>query len=193
MIHKNTETFYPLSQTDWRKWLIENHISKQSVWLIFYKKDSNKPTLLWSEAVDEALCFGWIDSKKKSIDSEKYCQLFSKRKPKSTWSKINKEKVDYLTEQGLMRKAGLKSLSVAKQNGYWTILDNVEKLIIPKDLERAFKVKYNSKDFFLSLSKSKKKVILQWIVLAKLNETREKRIIKIAELASNNKVPKQFR
>tara|TARA_R110002020_G_scaffold312439_3_gene527904 strand:+ start:3699 stop:4280 length:582 start_codon:yes stop_codon:yes gene_type:complete len=193
VIHKNTETFYPLSQTDWRKWLIENHISKQSVWLIFYKKDSNKPTLLWSEAVDEALCFGWIDSKKKSIDSEKYCQLFSKRKPKSTWSKINKEKVDYLTEQGLMRKAGLKSLSVAKQNGYWTILDNVEKLIIPKDLERAFKVKYNSKDFFLSLSKSKKKVILQWIVLAKLNETREKRIIKIAELASNNKVPKQFR
>ncbi|MDT0678765.1 YdeI/OmpD-associated family protein [Autumnicola musiva] len=193
MIHKNTETFCPSSQTDWRNWLIENHISKQSVWLVFYKKNFKNPTLFWSEAVDEALCFGWIDSVKKTIDDIGYKQLFSKRKAQSTWSKINKEKVDYLIEQGLMREAGLKSIRIAEQNGYWTILDKVEKLIIPRDLDRAFKTKGNSKDFFLSLSKSKRKALLQWIVLAKLNETREKRISKIAELASNNEVPKQFR
>lgn len=187
-----TEIFYPTSRTEWRQWLEENHSSKQSVWLVFYAKSSEKPAVIWSEAVDEALCFGWIDSKKIKIDTETSHQYFSKRKPQSTWSKINKEKVHRLIENGLMAPAGLDSIEVAKQNGSWTILDEVEELIIPKDLEKAFKKHNGSKDYFLSLSKSVRKMMLTSLVLARRPQTRQKRIDEIAELAGQNKKPKQF-
>ncbi len=134
-----TEIFYPKSQKDWRKWLEKNHHSKQSVWLVVYTKSSEKPSITWSESVDVAICFGWIDSKKIKIDEETSHQFFSKRKPKSTWSKINKEKVQRLTDSGLMTESGLKSIAIAKENGSWTILDEAEELIIPEDLEKAFK------------------------------------------------------
>src|SRR5687767_3951541 len=99
------ETFCPASPAEWRQWLKENHRSKQSVWLVIYKKSAGVPTLSHSEAVDEALCFGWIDSIKKSLDSEKAIQFFSKRKPTGTWSKINKEKVERLIANKKMTKA----------------------------------------------------------------------------------------
>lgn len=111
----------------------ENHISKQAVWLVFYNKKSEIKSITWSEAVDETLCFGWIDSKKISIDKETSHQFFSKRKPKSTWSKINKNKVEKPIEQGLMTEEGSASIETAKQNGSWTILDEVEELIISAD------------------------------------------------------------
>lgn len=192
VIMKDPEIFYPANLTAWRKWLIKNHLSEQSVWLVFYTKSSGKPSLTWSEAVDVALCFGWIDSKKIKIDHETSHQFFSKRKPKSTWSKINKEKVQRLIEDDLMAPAGYESIETAKQNGSWTILDEVEKLTIPNDLEKAFKKHKGSRDYFLSLSKSVKKMMLQWIVLAKRPETREKRINEIATLAGQSKKPKQF-
>lgn len=178
------ESFYPSNGQQWRAWLQENHDKKQSVWLIRYKKKSGVPTISWSEAVDEALCYGWIDSTAKPIDEEKYMQFFSPRKARSTWSKVNKEKVRRLIENAKMTKAGLKCIEVAKQNGSWTILDEVEALIIPDDLEEAFKSKSGAKEFFLSLSKSVKKGILQWVVLAKRQETRQKRISEIAECAA---------
>lgn len=184
--------FYPTSQADWRQWLEENHLSEQSVWLVFYAKSSEKPSISWSVAVDEALCFGWIDSKKIKIDEEKSHQFFSKRKPQSTWSKINKEKVQNLITKGLMTQAGLNSIEVAKQNGSWTILDEVEELIIPKDLEKAFKKHQSSKDYFQSLSKTIRKTMLTSLVLAKRPETRQKRIDEIAELAGQNKKTKQY-
>lgn len=193
MINLATESFYPSDRQEWRAWLQENHDNKQSVWLIRYKKGSNMPTISWSEAVDEALCFGWIDSKAKPIDDEKYMQFFSKRKAVSTWSKVNKEKVQKLIDDGSMTRAGLESIEIAKQNGSWTILDEVEALIIPDDLEEAFKTKTGSKDFFLSLSKSVKKNILQWLVLAKREETRQKRIKETAESAGQKLRPKPFR
>ena len=101
MSNKEIEIYCPKSQTEWRQWLEKNHQSKQSVWLIYYTKKSTIPSLSWSEAVDEALCFGWIDSTRKTIDEFSFMQFFSKRKPKSNWSKINKEKVANLIEQGL--------------------------------------------------------------------------------------------
>jgi uncharacterized protein YdeI (YjbR/CyaY-like superfamily) len=186
------ETFCPASQTEWRKWLNKNHLSKKSVWLVCYKKKSNKPTITWSDAVDEALCFGWIDSKRIPIDEEKFMQFFSKRKPNGTWSKVNKEKIKQLIDKGLMTKAGFDIIETSKQNGSWTILDKVEELITPKDLVQEFKNKKGSKAFFLTLSKSVRKAMLQWIVLAKQPETRQKRIIEIAELASQKLKPKQF-
>ncbi len=184
------ETFYPTSRKDWRKWLQKNHSSKQSVWLICYKKKCNIPTVVWSDAVDEALCFGWIDSIRKTLDEEKFIQFFSKRKPNGTWSKVNKEKINQLIDKGLMRPAGFASIEKAKQNGSWKILDDVEELKIPKDLVAAFKTQKGSKEFFLSLSKSVQKVSLQWIVLAKRPETRQKRIVEIAEHCYNKKKPK---
>ena len=187
------ESVCPTSRGQWRKWLQKNHGKKQSVWLVCYKKQSGTPTISWSDAVNEALCFGWIDSIRKTIDEERFIQFFSKRKPLSTWSKVNKEKINQLIAEGLMTQAGLESIERAKQNGSWTILDNVEELTIPKDLEKEFKTKPGSKAFFLSLSKSARKMILQWLVLAKRQETRQKRISEIAELAGQNLKPKQFR
>ncbi len=191
-MEKEIETFYPKSRQEWREWLQENHDKKQSVWLIYYKKKSNIPTVIYSEAVDEALCFGWIDSKAKPIDEHTFMQFFSKRKEKSVWSKVNKEKIERLTKEGLMADAGFKIIEIAKKNGSWTILDEAEALIIPTDLEEEFQKKPSAKDYFLGLSRSDKRNILQWLVLAKRQETREKRISEIVELASINLKPKQF-
>lgn len=193
MQKNEVEIFYPTSQTMWRKWLQENHISKQAVWLVFYNKKSELKSITWSDAVDEALCFGWIDSKKISIDNETSHQFFSKRKPKSTWSKINKEKIKRLIEQGLMTEQGFASIETAKQNGSWTILDEVEELNIPADLEEAFIEKPNAKNYFLGLSKSVRKIILSWLVFAKTTETRQKRITEIIESAEQNQKPKHLR
>ncbi|WP_240315129.1 YdeI/OmpD-associated family protein [Mucilaginibacter pineti] len=150
------------------------------------------PTLTWSEAVEEALCFGWIDSIKKSVDNETFMQFFCTRKPTSVWSKINKGKVQRLIVEGLITEAGHKSIETAKQNGSWMILDHVEELLIPKELEDAFKIQPGSEMFFMGLSKSVRKAILQWLVLAKRPETRQKRIEEIAALAAQKLKPKQF-
>jgi uncharacterized protein YdeI (YjbR/CyaY-like superfamily) len=120
-------------------------------------------------------------------------QFFCKRKPNSVWSKVNKTKVQQLIDKGLMMPSGYKSIEIAKQNGSWTILDDVEELIIPADLELALESEHGAKEFFLGLSKSQRKAILQWLVLAKQAITRQKRIKEIAELASQKLKPKQFR
>jgi uncharacterized protein YdeI (YjbR/CyaY-like superfamily) len=190
---KDVEEFCPSDKKDWRDWLELNQNKKDAVWLIFYKKKSPNYNLSWSESVDEALCFGWIDSTKKAIDNEKYRQYFCKRKPKSNWSKINKDKVKTLIDQGLMKEAGYKSIEIAKENGSWTILDKVEALIIPEDLKSVFEKYKGSMEYFNSLSKSVKKQLLYWIVSAKRIETRQKRIQQIVENAGQNKKPKQFR
>jgi uncharacterized protein YdeI (YjbR/CyaY-like superfamily) len=192
-MEKEIETFYPKSRQEWREWLQNHHDKKQAVWLIYYKKKSNFPTVIYSEAVDEALCFGWIDSKAKPIDEHTFMQFFSRRNKKSVWSKVNKEKIERLTNEGLMTKAGFDIIEIAKKNGSWTILDDAEALIIPEDLENEFQKRIKAKDFFLGLSRSDKRNILQWLVLAKKQETRAKRIFEIVELADQNLKPKQFR
>ena len=188
-MQQEVEIFYPTSRTDWRKWLETNHLSKQAVWLVFYNKSSGRKSISWSEAVDEALCFGWIDSKKIKVDVETSHQFFSKRKPNSTWSKINKAKVEQLIGSGLMTAAGHICIETAKQNGSWIILDEVEELIIPEDLNAEFRVNPASKEFFLSLSRTGRKSILQWLVLAKRPETRKKRIVEIIECAAQKQKP----
>lgn len=193
MQNKEVETFCPASREEWRQWLQENHHSSQSIWLIQYKQKSAMPSIPWSDAVDEALCFGWIDSTRKTLDEERFVQFFCKRKPTSNWSKINKAKVQRLIADGLMAEAGFKTVEIAKKNGSWSILDEVEELIIPKDLEEAFQSQPGSANYFSSLSKSVKKMILYWLVLAKRPETRQKRIAEIAELAAQKMRPKQFR
>lgn len=192
MTQKEVETFTPKSRADWREWLQKNHLTKPAVWLILYKKGSDAPTISWSECVDEALCFGWIDGKRISLDDERFMQFVCKRKPYGTWSKINKQKVGQLTASGLMAPAGLAAIELAKQNGSWSLLDEVEELKIPEDLERAFDQHRGAKAYFLLLSKSVKKAMLQWIMFAKRPETRQNRIAEIATLAAKKQRPKQF-
>ncbi len=187
------ETFCPKSQADWREWLEKNHQSKQSIWLVYFRVSTKVPSLSWSEAVDEALCFGWIDSTKKTIDKERYMQYFSRRKPSSTWSKINKDKIDKLIQNNLMTKAGFDSIETAKQNGTWALMDDVENLIIPEDLKIALNENESSMEFFQSQSKSIKKGMLHWVVTAKRIETRKKRIAEIAQSAAKGIRPNQFR
>ena len=160
---------------------------------MYYKKNSGKSSITWSQAVDEALCFGWIDSTARPLDEEKYIQFFCRRKSKSNWSKINKVKVQQLIEAQLMMPTGYESIEIAKKNGSWTILDDVEELKIPEDLEVSFNAKQGAKEFFLSLSKSVKKSMLQWVVLAKRPDTRQKRIEQITENAAIKLKPEQFR
>lgn len=186
------EKFCPADKTAWRNWLKDNHEIAKGVWLIVYKKKSDRANLNWSEAVDEALCFGWIDSVKRPMDEERYCQYFGKRKPKSTWSKVNKDKIEVLIKAGLMTKAGLNSIETAKKNGSWTILDSVENFEIPADLEQEFSRFPETKVYFMGLSKSVQKVMLQWLVMAKRPETRQNRIFEIIDAAKMNKKPKQF-
>ncbi len=186
------EIFYPKNKAEWRNWLEINHKTKQSVWIVFYKKAYKKPTLTWSESVDEALCFGWIDSKKIAIDHEKSYQFFSKRKAKGTWSKINKHKILILEAQDLMTPAGNAIIELAKQNGSWTILDEVDNLEMPDDFKAALESKTNAISFYSGLSNSIKKMMLYWLKSAKRPETREKRISEIVELADKGQKPRQF-
>ncbi|MDO6436687.1 YdeI/OmpD-associated family protein [Cyclobacterium sp. 1_MG-2023] len=187
------EDFCPSNKEEWSNWLERHHLIKEAVWLIVYKKRSATPNLTWSESVDEALRFGWIDSLKKPIDDEKYRQYFSKRKANSIWSKTNKDKIEALLEKGLMSEAGLKTVEIAKKNGSWSILDAAETLEVPMDLASKFNEFPGARDFFDSQSKSCRKSLLTWIAMAKRPVTREKRVLEIAENAGQNLKPKAFR
>ena len=189
---KETESFYPENRQQWRNWLLENHNRKDAVWLVCYQVKTGKPNVSWSDAVDEALCFGWIDSTRRSLGDGCFIQFFTKRKASGTWSKINKEKVERLINEGLMTEAGLSVIELARQNGSWEILDQVEELVIFDDLEVAFGQVEGSKEFFLSLSKSTRKMILQWVVMAKRSETRQKRVEEIATRAGQHLKPKHL-
>ncbi len=193
MTEKKIETYCPESRAEWRNWLEENHQSKESVWLVYFRISTNVASLTWSEAVDEALCFGWIDSTKKTIDEERFMQYFCRRKPGSTWSKINKEKIAGLIQNNLMTKAGFEAIETAKQNGTWLLMDAVEELIIPEDLRIALNQNGSALDFFQSQSKSIKKTMLHWVITAKRPETRVKRIAEIARSAAKGLRPGPFR
>jgi len=190
---KEITTFCPGSPQHWREWLQAHHATEQAVWLIYYKKKANQPSLTWSQAVDEALCFGWIDSQAKPLDGERYQQYFSRRKPTSGWSKVNKEKVARLTAEGQMTQTGLDSIVIAQQNGSWSLLDEATALVLPADLALALKNAPAAHSYFLSLSKSVRQNMLQWVALAKRPTTRQQRITEIVESAAQQLKPKQFR
>jgi uncharacterized protein YdeI (YjbR/CyaY-like superfamily) len=158
--------------------------------VIYHKKNSATSGITYSDAVEEALCFGWIDSTVKPVDEERYRQFFSRRKPTSTWSKVNKERVRRLVDSGQMMEAGLAGIDLAKQNGSWEILDDVEALVIPADLEKAFAERPTARGYFASLCRSDKRNMLQWLVLAKRPETRQNRIAELVDRANLQLKPK---
>jgi uncharacterized protein YdeI (YjbR/CyaY-like superfamily) len=179
-------TFYAKSQKEWRNWLKQNHNKEKSVWLIIYKKASSTPSVYYSEAVDEALCFGWIDSKPNKRDANSYYQYFSKRNPKSNWSKVNKIKVAKLLAKELIAPAGLEAIAIAKKNGTWEALDEIEELLVPKDLQNLFDKDLIAYQNWQNFPPSAKRGILEWILNAKRQETRLKRIETTVKLAKNN-------
>lgn len=167
----------------------KNHRTSLGIWLIYYKVKSGKPSVQYSEAVKEALCFGWIDSKVKSLDEDRYKQIFTPRKPKSVWSKVNKQYIEELIEEGLMTEVGLEKIEAAKQNGSWNTLDAIEALTIPMDLKQALAANEIANRSFEAFSNSSKKNILVWIDSAKRPETRQKRIEQTISSAAQNKNP----
>ena len=192
-IYNGIQAFHASTRKEWRKWLEKNHQSKKSVWLIIYKKESNIPSIYYPEAVDEALCFGWIDSKPNKRDDNSYYQFFCRRNPKSYWSKVNKQKVAKLIEQGLMTRAGIEMIELAKQNGTWTALDDVEKSNIPADLQERFAKNKTALENWDKFPRSSKRGILEWIMNAKKPETRQKRIEETVTLAEKNIKANQYR
>jgi uncharacterized protein YdeI (YjbR/CyaY-like superfamily) len=183
------DQFYAKNRQEWHQWLFENHNISPGIWLIYYKKNSDKPRVEYEEAVEEALIFGWIDSKVNVLDDERYMQVFTPRNPGSTWSKTNKIRVQKLIKNGLMQPEGMDKVNAAKKDGSWTFLDDIEDLVIPEDLKQSFKQNTPAKENFEAFSNSSKKQILYWIKSAKRQDTRLRRIKKTVELASENKTP----
>jgi uncharacterized protein YdeI (YjbR/CyaY-like superfamily) len=186
------EEFLAHNRTEWRNWLAENHLTSKGVWLISYKKTSGKPHISYAEGVEEALCFGWIDSIARTVDTEKSKLYYSPRKPKSNWSKLNKERVEKLTAANMIMEAGHKMIDLAKKTGTWSALDGVSNLEIPEDLKAALQTFENAEKYFTAFPPSVKKGILEWVLNAKTTETRMKRIIETASLANDNKRANQY-
>jgi uncharacterized protein YdeI (YjbR/CyaY-like superfamily) len=167
---------HPKTRAGWRSWLEKNHAKCDGVWLIYYRTSTGKSRLSWEDAVREALCFGWIDSKVKPIDGERYKQIFTPRKPRSVWSKINKQHVAELAESGLMADAGRRAVDVAKENGAWSLLDPVDALVVPADLESALQGSKRAREAYEALSSSAKRAVLYPLYSAKREETRAQRM-----------------
>ena len=176
-------TFHARRRAEWRRWLERNHARSPGVWLVSYKKATGKPFVPWPEAVDEALCFGWIDSLRRTLDAERFQQLFTPRKPKSGWSTINKRKVEKLVRDGLMTAAGLAKVEAAKKDGSWTRNDAVDALEVPADLAAALKKNAAAERNFAAMAPSLRRGLLGWIHSAKKPETRERRVADTVECA----------
>jgi uncharacterized protein YdeI (YjbR/CyaY-like superfamily) len=190
--YEGIRAFHAKNQKAWRDWLSKNHLHEKSVWLIIFRKSSATKSVYYPEAVDEALCFGWIDSKPNKRDEESYYLFFSKRSPKSNWSKVNKLKVEKLIAQGQMTEAGYAAIAIAKQNGTWEALDKVEQLIVPDDLQALFNKNKQAFTYWQQFAPSSRRGILDWINNAKRPETRTKRIEETVRLASQNEKANQY-
>ncbi len=186
MTEKPTESIQPKSILEWNQWLERNHSRANGIWLITFKQATGRPRIFYDDAVESALCFGWIDSKPRTLDAERSMLWFSPRKKGSAWSKRNKERVEKLVAANRLHEAGLAKIEEAKQDGSWIKLDSVEALEIPSDLRKAFKSNLSSNSNFDAFPRSTKRAILEWIGNAKTEATRAKRVSETATLAAEN-------
>jgi uncharacterized protein YdeI (YjbR/CyaY-like superfamily) len=180
------ELFFERSE-DWYEWLLKNHKSLNGVYLIFYKLELDVPTMRWEEAVKVAICFGWIDSTVKSLGNGKRKQYFCSRNPKSVWSALNKKYIKELIRENLMHDSGLAKIELAKKNGSWIALDDVENLVVPSDLQNAFNKNPFAYKNYQNFARSYRKSYLYWLNQAKRENTRLNRIEKIIDLCNQNK------
>lgn len=189
----NSERVQVESRGEWRAWLTQNYTRRDGIWLVTFKKHCGDRYVSYDDIVEEALCFGWIDSLGRKLDEERTMLWISPRKPGSNWSKLNKDRVEKLIAAGLMTPAGLEKIEAAQQDGTWTALDEVEAQVIPADLESAL-ARYNlARQNFEAFPRSVKRGILEWIGNAKQPQTRAKRIEETARLAEDNIRANQWR
>lgn len=179
---------YVKNRAAWRQWLAKNHRNSDGVWLVFYKKHSTKPTLQYHEAVEEALCFGWIDSIIKRRDEDSYTRKITPRKPNSRWSQLNKERVHRLTAQGLMCESGLGKVAAAKKSGLWNESSAPQiSLEIPSELKKALAKNKKAKKFFDQLAPSYRKQFIAWIAVAQRQGTKDRRVDETIALLEQGK------
>ena len=171
---------------DWHSWLKKNHTQTDGVWLVYYKQSSGKGDVTIGGIIDEALCWGWVDSVVGKVDDERTKSYIAPRKPKSNWSKVNKEKVARLIKEKRMQPSGLAMVDLAKKTGTWDALNDVENLVTPKDLLHELKKYSDAYRNWEAFPRSPKRGILEWILNAKRPETRLKRIEETARLAQEN-------
>jgi uncharacterized protein YdeI (YjbR/CyaY-like superfamily) len=176
----------PQSRNAWRAWLKKNHASSTGVWLVYAKRHTGIPSLTYNDAVEEALCFGWIDSKINPIDDAFYMQVFTPRKLKSAWSALNKARIERLLAAGLMTPAGLVVIKAATKSGTWDAWKHVEELIIPPDLEKAIKANPDASRNWASYSASRRKGVLYRLASAKRTDTRARYLQDIIENMARN-------
>jgi len=184
------ETLFCRSRDDWRLWLKKNHTTASEIWLVYMKKHTKKQSVTYNEAVEEALCFGWIDSLVKSIDNESYMQKYTPRKNNSVWSDVNRKRVEKLIAEKKMTQAGLEKVEVAKKNGNWdNAYSSKQKFEIPDEFTEALQNNSIANSFFNKLSPSHQNTYIGYIITAKRSETRINRIKKVIGLLEKGTKP----
>ena len=184
--YRNRKVVSAKSRKEWRKWLEKNHQTESSVWLIIFHKRSEVKSVYYDEAVEEAICFGWIDSIANKRDSESKYQLFSRRKPGSKWSRLNRQRSAKMISQGMMTPSGQAVIDRAMKEGTWEALEQVQSAVIPDDLRKLFNKNKTALKNFQAFPPSSKRIILEWILNARQPQTRERRIAQTVELAAKN-------
>jgi uncharacterized protein YdeI (YjbR/CyaY-like superfamily) len=174
------------TRDEWRAWLEANHAAGRGAWLIVAKKGARVQGVTYEEAVEEGLCYGWIDSKTKALDADRTLQTFTPRKPGGTWARSNKERIERLIEQGRMTPAGMAKIEQAKADGSWNALDEFEDLAVPDDLATALGDNEQAAVNFAAFSPGARRTYLWWIKSAKRPETRARRIEQSVRLISQN-------
>jgi uncharacterized protein YdeI (YjbR/CyaY-like superfamily) len=180
----DAEVVHPESRAGWRAWLQANHATSSGVWLVTWRSGTGKPALTYDDQVEEALAYGWIDSKARRLDEERTAMWMSPRKPGSAWSRPNKERIERLERAGQMMPAGRKAIESARQDGSWTRLDAVWDLVVPEDLDAAFRAYPGSRENWEAFPVSARRASLQWIVEARTDVTRNRRVDTIASEAA---------
>jgi uncharacterized protein YdeI (YjbR/CyaY-like superfamily) len=187
------KTTHPKTRGQWRKWLEKNHSASPGIWMIYYKKGTGKRKFDYAEAVEEALCFGWIDSIARKLDAERTMQKFTPRKPKSIWSKLNKHRIEKLIGQKLMTPAGLIKIEQAKKDGSWNALNSsdfhTDNNSLPDDVKKVLSKNKKALENFTAFPSGYRKRFLFWIDSAKTPETKEARIKQTVLMAAANKKP----
>jgi uncharacterized protein YdeI (YjbR/CyaY-like superfamily) len=187
--HPTTWKFgYPIyhaeSRAQWRAWLEAKHASARGVWLCSWRSHANKPVCPYPEAVEEAICFGWIDSTVNVLDEHRALQLMTPRRPKSGWTRLNRRRAADMESAGLMTDAGRRAVEIAQANGWWTITDTVEDLGEPDDLAKALDASPEARAHWNEFPPSARKAMLWWVVTAAKAQTRAGRIDTIVEKAA---------
>jgi uncharacterized protein YdeI (YjbR/CyaY-like superfamily) len=183
------ERIHPETRAIWRTWLEGHHDRSPGVWVVHWRTATGKRRLGYEELVEEALCFGWIDSRARGLDDERSMITMTPRRPASNWSRSNKVRVERLIAEGRMTAAGLRAVELAKTNGSWEALDDVEALIVPDDLAAALAGDPRARTNFEAFTPSVKRAILYWITSAKRAETRSRRIAQTVHEAADNRAP----